>query len=258
MGAENEFRSDLEAGAVQFGALATTCTPLMVEVYGDVGFDFAFVDLEHGGPSPSDSERLGDLVRAGETAGIDLLVRLPSGRPPLIRKVLDAGVRNVLVPRVETAEEVRAAAAATRFTYDGDPGERGVGSARATRWGGELDPDYPDRADDAVTFGVMIENRRAVENLASILDVPDLGFALLGHYDLAVSLGAADPGASSVREQVDRFERACRSADVPFGRHVGTDADAADDAVAAGYRLLLAGDETAAVRDRYGGFLADR
>lgn len=164
----------------------------------------------------------------------------------------------MLVPQVETTEEVRTAAAATRFTYVGGPGERGVGSTRATRWGGDLDAGYPDRADDAVTFDLMTQSRQTVENLESSLAVPGLGVALLGHYDLAVSLGAADPAASSVREHVDQFERACRSADVPFSQHVGVDADATDNAVAAGYCLLLAGDETAAVRDRYGGLLADR
>jgi len=257
MSPDNGFRTGLEEGDVQFGALATTCTPLIVEVYGDVGFDFVFVDLEHGGPSPYDSERLGNLVRAGETAGTDLLVRLPSGRPPLIRKVLDAGVRNVIVPRVRTADEVRTAAAATRFTYDGNPGDRGVGSARSTRWGGRIDADYPDRADDTVSFGVMVENRTAIENVEEIVSVPGVNFTLLGHYDLAVSLGHSEPTNESVQENVEVFERACRDAGVPYGRYTGTAEDAVDRAVDSGYRILLAGDETSAVRDHYADLLSD-
>jgi len=258
MAAETRFRQRLETGDTQFGSLVTTCTPLMVEVYGDVGFDFAFVDLEHAGPSPFDGERLGDLVRASETAGIELVVRLPSGQPPLITKVLDAGVRNVIIPRVETVDAVRTAASATRFSYEGNPGDRGLGSARPTRWGREMDESCPDRADESVSLGIMVETKRAVENLADILDTTGVVFAMLGHYDLAISLGVADPGAAAVQDRVEAFEAECRATEVPFGRYVGTNADTTDDAIEAGYQLLLVGDETSAVRDHYGNFLADR
>lgn len=255
--AENAFRRRLEEGTPQLGGLVTTCTPLMIEVYGDLGFDFALLDFEHGGPSPYDSARLCDLVRAGEVADIDLVVRLPSGRGSLLRKVLDTGVQNVLVPRVETPDEVLDAAAAARFTYDGEPGDRGVGSARSTRWGGEMNASYLTRADDEVTLGVMVENDQAVTNLTEILTTPGVDFALLGHYDLAVSLGCSDPAVSSVQSRIDRFERVCRNTSTPFGRYTGADADAVADAVDDGYRLLLVGDETSAVRTQYREILAD-
>lgn len=120
------FRTRLEGGEVAVGAVARTPTPTLVEVYGDVGLDFVFLDYEHaGGPSPEDTRTLENLVRAAELTGIEPLVRIPEGHPPLVRKVLETGVRTLLVPRVEAAAEVREAVAATRFSFDGGVGDAG-------------------------------------------------------------------------------------------------------------------------------------
>ena len=81
-----------------------------------------------------------DPLRAAERTDLELLVRLPDTDPTLVRKALDRGARNVFLPRVETATEVREAVKSARFSYDGSPGDRGLGSPRARRWG--LDDDY--------------------------------------------------------------------------------------------------------------------
>jgi 2-dehydro-3-deoxyglucarate aldolase len=82
---------------------------LLVEVFGDLGLDFVWLDFEHTGPSAYDSKVFENLTRAAEGAGTELLVRTPSGDPEIIRKILDTGVRNLLIPRIETAEEVKRA-----------------------------------------------------------------------------------------------------------------------------------------------------
>src|SRR6056297_399993 len=109
MRTENGLRRALEAGETVFGAAAATYSPTVVEILGDVGLDYVWIDLEHGGPSPYDSTALAELTRAAEAGGIELLVRLPKPEPALVRKVLDAGVRTVLLPRIETAEQLRPA-----------------------------------------------------------------------------------------------------------------------------------------------------
>lgn len=246
----------LDGDATLYGAGVTTFSPTMVEVYGDLGLDFVWVDLEHAGPSPSDSEALASLTRAADVANVDLVVRLPSGDPPLIRKVLDAGVRTIVLPRVETAAEVERATEAARFTYDGHPGERGVGIGRANVWGGEISETYPDREDASVAIGAMIEHRRAIECVDDILAVPGLDFAFLGHYDLAVSFGTADPDDPRVQERIATYRAACRNAGLPFGRNVSAPGpDVVADAEAAGYRLLLVGNDVDAARRTFSDLL---
>ncbi|QLG61145.1 HpcH/HpaI aldolase family protein [Halorarum salinum] len=248
MNATNRLRRALERGDPVFGAGVATFSPTVIETFGDVGLDYAWLDLEHGGPSPYDSTAFEDLTRAADAAGIELLVRIPTPDPALVRKVLDAGVRTILVPRVETAEEVRRAVRASRFSYDGGVGDRGVGGAsRTSRWGGEID-DHVEREDGEALVGVMIENERAVGNLESILSVPDLGFAFVGPADLSVSLGRPmEKGHPDVRDAAERTSEACLDAGVPVGC-IRNDPAEARAAVEDGYRVLRVGGDLGPMR----------
>jgi 2-dehydro-3-deoxyglucarate aldolase len=241
----NHLRRALENGESAYGARAATFSPAVIEVYGSLGLDWVWLDMEHAGPSPWDSQLVSELTRAADVAGVELLVRLPGEDPHLIRKVLDAGVRSLLIPRVETAEEVREAVAATRFRYDGGPGERGVAQGRVTQWGQDTEH-YVDEEDENVTLGVMIENRTAVENLDDILAVPELGFVFVGPSDLSVSLGRPlEKGHPEVRDHIDRIERAAREAGVPLAG-IANSPEAIRDAEECGYQLLRIGGELAA------------
>jgi 2-keto-3-deoxy-L-rhamnonate aldolase RhmA len=248
---DNTFQDGLEAGVPQLGPGAITCSPTIVETYGRVGLDFVWLDLEHSGISPTDSTAMEDLVRAAAVGGTELVVRVTSSEPAVVRKVLDAGVRNVVVPRVETASEVERVVKASRFDYDDGPGERGVGIGRANYWGEDISADYRRREDRSVSVGVNIENHTAIENLEEILSVPELGFVLLGHQDLSVSMGAM-PDDPAVQDAIETYRETADAAGVPYGRAVGMEPDAIEAAVEAGYRMLLVGDELGAVRHAFG------
>jgi 2-dehydro-3-deoxyglucarate aldolase len=241
----NHTKDGLAEGGRVFGARANSFSPDLIEVYGGLGLDFAWLDLEHGGPSAEDAERLEHLVRAAAVGGVDLMVRLPSNDPSTVRKVLDTGVRTVIVPRVETAADVRRAARAAFYTYDDGPGERGVAHARGSSWGADVDTD---REDASVLVGAMIENRTVVENAEEILSMPGVGFAYLGPGDLAVSMG--HPGESDhpeVRDAIETARNACVEAGVPIGVSA-TSVEGARAALDAGHRIVRLGDEMEAVR----------
>lgn len=245
---ENTLRDALERGETVLGARAKTHAPALIEVYGGLGLDFVWLDLEHGGPSPYDMGALETYTRAADAADIDLLVRVPANDPPMIRKVLDAGVRTILVPRMDTADQLRRAVAAARFEYDGAPGERGWAASRAAAYGDDMD-DYAAREDASVLIGTQIESREAIENLDAILDVPALGFAVVGHGDLATSMDhAGNAGHPDVQEAIDAAREACHDASVPVGR-VSNDAADARQAAENGYQVLRIGDEIEAVRE---------
>jgi len=202
-----------------------------------------------------DSPTLENLTRAAEVAGTTLLVRLPSGDGDAVRKALDAGVRNILVPRVETAAEVREAVAASRFVHDGAPGERGNAAGRSKVWGTDAER-YAECEDASVTVGVMIENATAVDNLDGILSVPDLGFVFVGPSDLSVSLGhPVEPDHPDVAATAERIRAAAVERDVPVGC-VANDAATAREAISEGYQVLRVGDEVAAAAEVLGDRLA--
>jgi 2-dehydro-3-deoxyglucarate aldolase len=256
MRTENGLRQAIANGETVFGASAATFSPTVVETLGSLGLDFVWLDFEHSGPSPYDSTVFEELTRAAEVADIELLVRLPKPEPALVRKVLDAGVRTILLPRIETADQLRPAVEAAYFGYDGDVGDRGVGVGRSGNWEGYVDS-FVGGEDSEVLVGTMIENERAVENVEEILAVPQLGFAFVGPADLAMSLSGGDPlekNPEQVSAAIDRTLAACLEAGVPLGRIRNTVADA-QAAVDAGYQIVRIGGDLSAIRSTLSGRL---
>lgn len=258
MRTQNGLRRAIENGETVFGASAATFSPTVVETLGSIGLDFVWLDFEHSGPSPYDSTVFEELTRAAEVADIELLVRLPKPEPPLVRKVIDAGVRTILLPRIETAAELQRAVEAAYFAYDGDVGDRGVGVGRSGNWEGYVDS-FVGGEDDQVLVGTMIENEQAVENIEDILAVPQLGFAFVGPADMAMSMSGGDPLEKSpeqVSAAIDRTLEACLDAGVPVGRIRNSVAEA-QAAVDAGYQIVRVGGDLSAVRSTLGERIAE-
>ena len=105
---------------------------------------------------------------------------MTSSQPPQI----SACARSVLVPMVETPEQ---AAAVVRACHYPPNGIRGVGGARASRWG-RL-PRYLHEAADRTCVLVQVETRTGLDNLAGICAVDGLDGVFVGPADLAASLG---------------------------------------------------------------------
>lgn len=240
----NDLRATVENGDVALGVLDDLYSPEMTEIYGDLGFDFVWHDLEHAGPSPRDADALAGLLRAADLADTELLVRLPSPDPSMIRKALDTGVRNLFVPHVETPKEIQDAVEATRFEYDGNPGSRGFANPRASRWG-QTD-DYVAVEDQETMIGITVEEPTAVEQIDEILEIPELAFVFIGPLDLAVAMG--HPGEidhPEVQEAVETVVSAAKDSDVTIGGLGFSEEDVAEK-IDAGYQILHVGATTAA------------
>ncbi|WP_435101925.1 HpcH/HpaI aldolase family protein [Halarchaeum sp. P4] len=247
---ENSLRETLESDEPAFGVLDNTYSPEVVELLGEFGFDFVWMDLEHGGPSPWDGDALEELLRAAELTDTELLVRIPEPNPAMVRKCLDVGVRNLFISRVKTAEEVREALKAAHFEYDDGAGERGLAGPRAARYGQAKD--YVGTEDEEVLVGVTIETEEAVENIEDILAVPELGFAFLGPNDLSIALG--HPGNRDhpdVEDAVATAEEAALEHDVTLGG-LTFGMDDAVEKVDAGYQLLHVGSTLGALTGQFG------
>jgi len=251
----NRLRRQLDDGEVALGVLDNAYSPTLVELYGDLGLDFVWLDFEHGGPSPWDAETMAGLCRAAELTDTELLVRVPVTEPGLIRKVLDAGVRNVFLSRVDDASEVERAVRAGRFRHGDEPGHRGLASPRARRWGGA--DDYVDTEDEEVVVGVTIETQAAIDDLDAILDIPDLGFVFAGPLDLSVALGHPDElDHPDVEAAVETVRSAAVHADVPLGG-LGFGMDDVTEKARNGYQLLHVGSTTGALQSTVRGWLDD-
>jgi len=154
-------RARVAAGEATLGTFVGTASPVAAEVCAAAGFDWLLLDLEHGAGG---EEQVRATVPVAAAYGVPTVVRVESDARIRIGRVLDAGAAGVMLPRLDSADEVRAAVA---HLYHPPRGDRGVATYnRACRFG--LDPGALDRANDEVLGVVQIESARAVAAAAEI------------------------------------------------------------------------------------------
>ena len=178
----NQLKKALQANKRQVGLWVTFAHQQIAEVLADAGFDWLLFDMEH---SPTDLYDVGQQLLAVRGTSTAAVVRVPILEMAWIKRVLDAGAPNIMVPNVRNAAEARDAVAFTRFAPEG---LRGVaGSTRAgnyTRY-----TDFMARANDEVGLILQIESREALADLDAICRVPGVDAIFIGPSDLAASLG---------------------------------------------------------------------
>jgi 2-keto-3-deoxy-L-rhamnonate aldolase RhmA len=232
----NDFRARLKRGEKLLGTMITLPSIPVAEVLASLGFDWLFLDAEHG-PLET-SELLGILTAVNRRAAC--IVRVPSCDSVQIAKALDLGADGIIVPQVNTPEQ---AADAVRFARYPPEGARGVGLARAHGYGLKF-KEYVEAANREIAVIVQAEHATAVDNIDAIARVPGVDAVLLGPYDLSASLGKMgqvdDPLAVGA---IQRVTDACRAAGMPLG-FFGVNAAAVRPYVGRGYTLIVAGVDT--------------
>jgi 4-hydroxy-2-oxoheptanedioate aldolase len=196
----------LDAPAI--GVLVTFQCVELVELYGRLGFDWLMLDAEH---APLSAQTCRELTRAANGAGLPCVVRVPEIRPGVIESLLDAGASGILASGVESAGDVRPLIAA---------------------------------ANELTLTAALIESRRAIEQLDSILAIPELDCVAVGPNDLGLSIGTTEGARDQrVRMLVDVADRAIAAA----GKKrmtVVSDPEAVSRAIAGGAMLIAVPDST--------------
>ena len=113
----NKVRAILSAGGTAFGTMiGEVRSPAIALIFANAGFDFIFVDMEHGA---FNLETAADIIRTARLTGMTALVRAPDAQYHLISRLMDAGAEGVMVPRVETREAVETVVSAVRYPPEG-------------------------------------------------------------------------------------------------------------------------------------------
>jgi 2-keto-3-deoxy-L-rhamnonate aldolase RhmA len=204
------FRTRIRFAPPPVGTLITMNSPEAVEALSILGFDWLFIDMEHG---PLDLGATQGLVRAMGNACLSL-VRVPENSGVWIRRVLDTGCDGIIVPLVCSAEDARRAVDAARYPPDG---HRSVGIGRAHGYGLGF-ADYVGSANDHVSVIIQIEHISAVESIEEILLVPGVDGVLVGPYDLSGSMNRlGDVRNAEVQAAITAVREACRVHEMPMG-----------------------------------------
>lgn len=203
---------ELMADRPVLGPINLIPSAIVVEHLASVPFDFIWVDMEHG---PNTLADLGAAVSICLGRGITPLVRVPEVADWAVKWVLDQGVRAIVYPFVNTAEEARRAISASRYPPAGHRGY--FPNVAATRWG--LSPAvYHARADGEITVILQIESAQAVEAVEEIAALPGWDVLFVGPMDLSSSLGKL---GQTEDPEVSLAIRRVREAAHEAGRYAG-------------------------------------
>ncbi len=200
------FRQKLAAGKPVWGTCIEFADPSIVELMGDVGYDFVWIDGEH---APLDLRELLGHVLACRGTGCAPLVRVPSADPVRIKPILELHPAGIIVPQARTVAEAAGAVTACKYP---PVGTRGFGPIRGIGYGAMPGPEYLKTANDQIMVFLQIETREAVDNLAAILALEGLDGVVIGPNDLSGAYGklgqTADPDIVVLIERVVRQARA--------------------------------------------------
>lgn len=194
----NGFKQALKEGSQQIGIWLGLCHPVAAEIGAVAGYDWCLIDGEH---APNTVQTTFAQLQAVAAYPIAPVVRPAWNDPVEIKRLLDIGARNLLIPMIQSAEEARLAVSSVRYPPQGIRGV-GAGIARAARWGGTTD--YLARANDEMCVLCQVETVEALARLDEILVVEGVDGVFIGPADLAASMGhLTDPGHPEVRAAID-------------------------------------------------------
>jgi len=196
------------------GTWITLAHPAIAEIFSNAGFDWLTIDMEHSVIDLFDAE---NLIRTANLSGSIPLVRLPSNDEVIIKRILDAGSAGIIIPQINSEDELVRAIKATKYAPDGI---RGAGLARAQSYGEDFDG-YKSIVDNDMLIIAQIEDKKALKNLDSILSVPQLDAIIIGPYDLSASMGKAGQlDDKEVTEAIDKIVQKSIDQGVSCGIHI--------------------------------------
>lgn len=250
-GIPNTFKQRLAAGERLIGCWCSLASPITAEVLGVAGFDWLLLDGEH---SPNDVSTFVPQLMALKDSVSAPVVRPSWNDAVEIKRLLDAGFYNFLVPFVQSADEARRAVAATRYPPQGI---RGVSvSQRGNRYG--TVPDYLARANDNICVMVQIESRAGVAAVSEIAAVEGVDGIFVGPSDLAAGMGhLGQSNHPEVQAAIADVFKIAKAAGKPTGILAPVEADArryldmGAGFVAVGSDLGLFRAATQGLRDRF-------
>ena len=223
--------SKLRSDKVTVGPVLTVGSPDLAEVAAHAGFDYVFLDWQHGEWTESTLNNALGRFLATDCAPI---VRVKGIEPGTINRVLDMGAVGVIVPMVETAEQARIAASVVRYP---PLGQRSGGGNRLMFLDDAGHAGYFKNANDEMLLIVMVESQAAIERAGEIAAVPGVDVVLVGPGDLLLDVQTRGGDQSDVERLVERLPEAVRAAGKTAGYVCGT-IEAVQLRMSQGYRFI--------------------
>jgi 2-keto-3-deoxy-L-rhamnonate aldolase RhmA len=245
----NPLKEKLKHGELVCGQMVLELfTPGIATMLAGAGADFVLFDMEH---SRCDISLVAEMIAFSGGAGIVPMVRVPdTGVAPLSR-VCDLGARGVMIPRVESRDQMLEIVAQLKYAPEGRRGVAlGIAHDRYSAGG----PAYFADANNDILIVALLETPRAFANLEEIVSVPGVDVAWMGHYDLTVAMGIpADFAHPAFLAHMDALLEACARHKVAPGFLPATPEDAIR-WIKKGFRMISLGTDISTFMKAFSSF----
>ena len=233
----NLTKAKLKQNLPVYGVISTSDDPQLAELFGLSGFDYYMLDAEHGLIDPAQAV---NVIRACERTNITPLVRIGPKDPKLVLQYLDAGMLGIMMPGLESVDEVQMLVDAVKYQ---PLGKRGMGISRAsayTAYTGTSAPEYIRFSNENTMVIIQFEDEKLLPNFPAICTVDGVDACIIGPRDLSLNMGFPDgPNHPEVQDVIDKAIVIMKNANISAGITAGTRADAATQ-VARGANMILA------------------
>jgi 2-dehydro-3-deoxyglucarate aldolase/4-hydroxy-2-oxoheptanedioate aldolase len=224
-------RAWLHSNQMKLGTLITIDHPAIVEIAGLAGFDWLWIDGEHG----SFNEQSAAMACAINAGRLRTFVRLPDRSSTAIRRFLEIGCDGIIIPQLSSPAEMDEIARAALYP---PRGERGIGLARAQGYGSRF-KEYLENQEYAIV--VQIESAAGVQNAQEIIQHAAVDAVLIGPFDMSASFGiSGQVEAAQVVDAIAKVQSLCRDAGKPCGIFAAG-AEMAATYLAKGFDLIAVG-----------------
>ncbi len=212
-----KLRQKLAADQPVYGVWVTLEAPSVTELAVALGLDWVIIDAEHG---HLDWKEIVEHLRAAVRSDTVALVRIAELNSGLIKRALDIGADGIVIPWVETAEQLKQAVSYARYPLEGT---RGIGGERATCWG-QCRPEHTADANEHVLVVPIIETVRTATQVSQMCQVDGVELFYFGPADYSSTAGYRGqwegPGvADQIRQLNDIIRRAGKNTGVIATSH---------------------------------------
>ncbi|MBR5474835.1 MAG: hypothetical protein IKU83_05455 [Lachnospiraceae bacterium] len=185
---KNTLKETIVNGGQALGTFFELGSMSVMECLGRTGLDFVIIDNEHG---PFEAESTMNYVRAAELGNITPLARVREISRPAVLKLLDVGAKGLIVPCVESLDQVEKLVEYAKYA---PVGKRGYSGSRKDAWGF----DYP--ATETMTENMRINNEETLlipqcetvgclNCIEEVMKMEGVDGIFIGPFDLSISMG---------------------------------------------------------------------
>jgi len=237
-----EFRRRILAGELFVGSFVSLGSPLATELVSRT-LDFVVLDLEHG---MLDEATVLSHLHAANASGKPAIIRPQEATRLRLGRALDFGADGVLIPRVDTAQEVEHIVSWIAYPPDG---VRGLALLTRGARLGEVPHAQIGTLNMDPLLMIQVETARAVENVNALAAHSRVDVLFVGPTDLSHSLGVPGRFDEPVfREAVEGVLNAAKGANKAAGIFL-RDVGQLDEAIDQGFRFVVIGSDASFVVD---------